>query len=63
MFEGVVSVVIAEIVAKIVLRLKKRRGGQVKTERAFESKRFQQGRASRNGPKIIVREERRTEPA
>ncbi len=47
MLEGVVAVVVTKIVAEIVLRLEERERSGVKTKRAFESNRFQQGRASR----------------
>ena len=48
MLEGVVSIVVAEIVAKIMFRLENRKGSDVKAKRAFEKKRFQQSRASRD---------------
>jgi hypothetical protein len=65
MLEGVIAVMVAEIVTEIVLRLKEREGGCMKAERAFESKRFQQGRASRRGFKkyCTVQESRKAFPA
>jgi hypothetical protein len=44
--EGVISVVRTEIVAKIVSLLEEKEGDGVNAERAFESERFQQSRAS-----------------